>query len=130
MTIGLIIAAVVLFGGRIALELLAEKYQFLGQWLTIVTIALVVVTAVLIIAVLRNILEQFAAMRNLIPKKSEAQQGQVQAAQRKREKERGEMRAERRAQKSARAAWRQAEKAKIQRVESYEKQWRRERGGR
>lgn len=121
MTIGLIIAAVFLFCGRIALEGLAEKYQFLGQWLTVVTIALVVVTAVLSIAVFRWILEQLVGIKNLILPGREAQQGQDQVIARKKSRERESTRAERREQREARKERRKDLRDKIRRVTAYEK---------
>lgn len=129
MTIGLIIAAVFLFGGRIALEGLAEKYQFLGQWLTVVTIALIVVSVVLAISLITYIAEQIAKWRNIIPQKSESQQGQIQAITRKKSRERENTRFEKKERRAVRTAWRQAEREKIQRVEAYEKRWKREKRG-
>lgn len=130
MTIALTITWVLLFGFRLALEWLTDKFEFFRQWLIIATVALIVVSVVLAISLITYIAEQIAKWRNIIPKKSETQQAQAQETQRKKEKERGETRSERRAQRAARRSWREAQRNKIQRVEAYEKRWRRERGGR
>lgn len=130
MMTALSITWVILFAFRLALEWLANKYEFFGQWLVISTIALIAVTGVLIISLIVYLFEQFARIRSLLPAKSEAQQEQAQAAHRKRERERGETRSERRARKAARAARRQAYRNKIQRVEAYEKRFWREIEGR
>lgn len=126
MTTALAIFWVFLFAGRIAMEWLTEKYPFFGQWLTVATVALIVISVVLAFAFISFIVEQFGKWRNIFPPKSEAQQVQAQATQRKKDRERGETRAERRAQKAARAARREAERDKIQRIEAYEKRRMRE----
>lgn len=123
--IGSTIAWVLLFGVRIALEWLANQYEVFGKWLTVATIALIVMTVVFAASFINFISKQFKEVKDAF-QPGESQQAQGQATQRKRDRERGETRAERRAQKAARAARREAERDKIQRIEAYEKRRMRE----
>ncbi len=117
--ISLTIAFVVLFGLRIGMEYLADKYEFFGQWLTITTIALIVVTLVLVVSLGTYLLKRFAEAKKAFPTKGETPQ--EQAAQRKKSRERGNAREERKENRARRAANKQAERDKIYRVEAFEK---------
>lgn len=122
--IGSVIAWVVLFGVRIGLEFLAEQYEFFGQWLIIATIALIAVSVVLVSAFAAYLVQQWSEIKNLFRKSDTEQTARSSAG--KRSKASGSTWTERRAAKAAR---KEALRAKIQRIEAYEKRWSREKGG-
>lgn len=127
-TVALIIAWVLLFAFRVALEWLAAQYEFFEQWLVITMIALIAVSVFLAIDLVIHLMKRYAEMRNMFPK-SESQPMQAQSPQRKNDKEHGEGRSERREQRAARRAWRRAQRDKARRVESFEKLFQHKRGG-
>ena len=119
-TITLTVAFFVLFGLRIGMEFLADKYEFFGQWLTLTTIALIVLTVVLTLSLEIYVVVLIKKLWNVFSSKRE-ETPQEQAAQRKKGKERADARTDKRENRAQRKQFKADERDRIYRAEAFEK---------
>ncbi len=118
MTITLIIAFVLLLGGRLFLEWLSNKFEIFASWFLVANIALIVISVFLVMSLVTQIVKQIVEVRNAFPPKSETSRA---AGVRERGRENASVHESRREQKERKKKARKTEREKIRLIEAYEK---------